>query len=207
MFINTFKPSLSVYRMEKGKVFIITGPSGVGKTEISKKILADANLNIKKVITCTTREKREGEIEGKDYFFLTKEQFAENLKNNNFFEHAEVYGNFYGSRKEDVEKILNSGNNVLFQIDPQGALNLKKRNSKCKVIFIVAESLEENRRRLEGRHSDSALVINQRMKTAVEEIKLEENFDFIVTNRTGKINEAIAEIAEIILEQSKSLNN
>jgi len=127
---------------KKGEIFILTGPSGVGKTEILKRLLANPELNLQKVITCTTRAKREGETEGKDYYFISKDEFLNGLKNNEFFEYAEVYGNFYGSRKKDVESLLHSGKNVIFQLDPQGAENLKKMNEHCKVIFIEAESLD-----------------------------------------------------------------
>jgi guanylate kinase len=182
----------------KGQIFIITGPSGVGKTEISKRILANLKLNTQKVITCTTRPKREGEIDGKDYFFLSKEEFEENLKNNKFFEFANVYGNYYGSRKEDVEKILHEGTNVLFVIDVQGAVNMKKLDPECKVIFIQAESLEELKGRLLSRKSDDESVIEKRLSTALTEMESAQDFDFTVDNLHDKLGEAVRGVEKII---------
>jgi len=182
----------------KGQIFIITGPSGVGKTEISKKILANQKLNTKKVITCTTRPKRDGEIDGKDYFFLSREEFEENLKNNKMFEFATVYGNYYGSRKEDVERILYEGTNVLFVIDVQGAVNMKIIDPDCRVIFIQAESLEELKVRLFSRKSDNEEVIGQRLSTALKEMESAKEFDFTVTNLHDKLGEAVREVEKII---------
>ena len=183
---------------KKGQIFIIAGPSGAGKTEISKKILENKSLNIKKVITCTTRPIRDGETNGKDYFFLSEEEFLENIKNNKMFEFAEVYGNFYGSRNQDVEYLLDCGVNVLFIIDVQGAYNMKKIDSNCKVIFIKAESIEELRTRLIGRNTDSEDVIQKRINTAIQEMELENKFDYSILNPNGRIGQAIEEIEKII---------
>lgn len=183
---------------KRGQIFIITGPSGAGKTEISKKVLENKLLNAQKVITCTTRPRREGEVDGKDYFFISKEEFLENIKNNKLFEFAEVYGNFYGSRKQDVEFLLNEGVNVIFVIDVQGAYNMKKIDFSCKVIFVKAESIEELKGRLIGRNTDSEDVIQKRINAAMKEMELENKFDYSVLNPNGKIVQAIQEIERII---------
>lgn len=183
---------------KRGQIFIITGPSGSGKTEVSKRILKDKSLNIEKIITCTTRTIREGEVDGKDYFFLSKEEFLENIKNNKMFEFAKVYDNFYGSRKQDVESLLDCGVNVLFVIDVQGAYSMKKIDSNCKVIFIKAESIEELKTRLISRNTDSEEVIQKRINMAMQEMELENKFDYSVLNPNGKIEKAIEEIEKII---------
>jgi guanylate kinase len=182
----------------KGKIFIITGPSGAGKTEVAKRILLNKSLKIQRVITCTTRGIRPGEVDGKDYFFLTKEEFLKNIKNDAMFEYAEVYGNYYGSRKKDVESILESGKNILFTVDVKGALNLKKIDPGCKVIFIRAESPEELKRRLTDRKTDSQEVIDNRVREALAELKLENKFDYNVINFNGKLDKTIIEVEKII---------
>jgi len=192
---------------KKGEIFILTRPSGVGKTEILKRLLADPELNLQKVITCTTRAKREGETEGKDYYFISKEEFQKGIGENAFFEYAEVYGNFYGSRKKDVESLLHSGKNVIFQLDPQGAENLKKMNEHCKVIFIEAESLDAMKDRLLRRNSDSDEALAKRIAAAQEEIDNSTQFDFTVINYTNKLPEAVRDASKIILSVTKSLNN
>ncbi|MEI7719291.1 MAG: guanylate kinase [archaeon] len=184
--------------IKRGQIFILTGPSGVGKTEILKRLLANPSLNLQRVITCTTRAKREGEIDGKDYFFISKEQFLKELKENKFFEHAEVYGNYYGSRKDEVEKILHTGKNVIFQLDPQGAENLKRMDEHCKVIFIKAENLDSMKDRLLGRNADSDEALAKRLAAAQKEIDNSAQFDFVVTNYTGKLGEAVRDIEKII---------
>jgi guanylate kinase len=185
---------------QKGRIYVITGPSGVGKTEIGKSILNNKELELKKAITCTTRSKRKGEKDGVDYFFLTKEEFIENIKKDKMFEFAEVYGNYYGSRKKDIEKILNSGKNILFIVDVVGALSLKKLDKGCITIFIKAENPAELKRRLIGRNTDSVEIIKGRLKTALAELKLENKFDKIVINPRGKVKEAIERITKIILQ-------
>lgn len=190
---------------KKGQIFILTGPSGVGKTEILKRLLVNPELNLQKLITCTTRAVRLGEIDGKDYFFISKDEFLNGLKNNEFFKNAEVYGNFYGSRKKDVEKLINSGKNVLFQVDPQGAENLKKINEHCKVIFIVAESLDAMKNRLLGRNADSDEDLAKRIAAAQKEIDNSAQFEYTVINYTGKLGEAVRDVEKIILDSSNNI--
>ena len=188
---------------KKGKIVIITGPSGVGKTTVAQGLLKNKNLNLKKVITCTTRSKRPRETEGKDYFFLTKKEFLKNIKNKEMFEYAEVYGNYCGSRKKDVKKILNSGGNVLFVIDVQGAFNLKNKNPESKAIFLGAENTDELKERLLKRKTDSRDVIKKRVDTALEELKLADKLDYTVTNKKEKLQETINKIKNIIRNINK----
>ena len=184
--------------VKRGKVIVVTGPSGVGKTEISKSLLKSDDLNLQRVVTCTTRAKREGEIDGKDYFFLTRKEFLKNIKSKKMFEYAEVYGNFYGSRKKDVLNIIESGKNVLFTVDVRGALSLKRIDSACKVIFIGAENTEELKNRLLGRGTDSSSIIKKRVNSAIEELKMASKFDYVVINYNGKIKQAISNVRNII---------
>jgi len=188
---------------KRGKIFVLTGPSGVGKTEIAKNILKNKELNIQKVTTCTTRSIRPGEKDGRDYFFLSKEKFLNNIKNKKMFEYAEVYGNYYGSRKEDVEKILNYGKNILFTVDVKGAFSLKKIVPSCKTFFIKAESISELKKRLLGRNTDSRSIIEARIKKAIHELNNAKKFDYIIVNYNGKMNKTIEEVSNLIRMLSK----
>ncbi len=191
--------------MNKGKIFIITGPSGAGKTEVAKNILLNKSLGIQRVITCTTRAIRPGEVDGEDYFFLTKEEFLKNIKNKAMFEYAQVYGNYYGSRKKDVGAIIDSGKNVLFTVDVKGAINLKKIDRDCKVIFIKAESVNELKKRLIGRNTDAKEVIQKRVDLALAELKMADRFDYIVINFNGKLKDTIKDVENIIKLQCKQI--
>ena len=183
---------------KKGKIFIITGPSGVGKTEIAKSILKKKNLRLKRVVTCTTRPPRKGEINGKDYFFLTKEEFLKNINKNAMFEYAKVYENYYGSRKKDVYRIINMGNNVLFVVDVRGAFNIKRIDKAAQVVFIKAESISELKQRLIGRNKDSNSIIHKRLNFALRELKQANKFDHVVINHHGKLLKAVIDVAGII---------
>ena len=190
---------------KRGKIFIITGPSGVGKTEIAKRILKNDSLNIQRLVTCTTRPIRAGEIDGKDYFFLTKSNFLKNIKNKKMFEYAKVYENYYGSRKADVERLLDTGKNILFTVDVQGALKLKKIAPSSTTFFITAEHTEELKRRLSGRNTDSSSVIKHRLNIALKELKLADKFDYKIINLRGHIDKAIGQIESIIRLASKRI--
>ncbi len=180
------------------KVFIISGHSGSGKTTIAYALLKKMS-NLKKVVTCTTRSPRVGEENGKDYHFLTKSEFEENIKNNLMAENEQYSGNYYGSRKEDVNKLLSSGNNVLFIVETKGALNLKKVFNDAILIFIKAPSVEELEKRLINR-GDKIEDVKKRIDEVNDEIGREKEFDYIIVNDI--LENAIKEVEEIILKNS-----
>ena len=180
----------------KGKLFVITGTSGSGKTTLAMDVLGDRTLNLEKVITCTTREPRHGEVNGKDYNFFSKEEFEKLIEEDAFFEHAQVYGAYYGSQKKDVDALLESGKNVLFIIDVQGAETLESKDSKTISIFVKAPSIQELKNRMEQRGQDSPEKINLRLKIAKAEEEKAPLFDYIIVNDILK--EAIAELKRVI---------
>ena len=166
-----------------GKCIIFSAPSGSGKTTLVRELLKKSELNLSFSISATTRNKRQGEINGKDYFFKSKLDFKELIKNNQFLEFEEVYEDvFYGSLKEEVNKLLETSN-VIFDIDVIGGLKLKKFfQHNALAVFVKPPSIDELRKRLVSRASDSLESINSRVEKAVKEIESESSFDVTIIN-------------------------
>lgn len=184
----------------KGKIFVVTGTSGSGKTTLAEKILNDSKLNISKIVTCTTRAPRGREQNGVHYNFFSKDEFEKKISENKFFEYAEVYSNYYGSLKIDVNKLLDSGKNVLFVVDVQGAETLKKNHSEIITIFVKTPSISELKNRLEKRAEDSIERINERIAIAEQEEKKATMFDYIIIN--DNLDLAVNQLKEIIRNNS-----
>ncbi len=181
--------------MVKAKLFILTGPSGAGKSTIAEEVLKKEK-NLTKVITCTTRAARTGEKDGVDYRFFTKEEFEKFIRKDMLLERATVYDNYYGSLRDDVEKIMESGKSVLFVVDVQGAMTIKAKFRGAVDIFIKTPSPDDLRKRLEKRKKDSKDVIARRLQTARDELALESEFTYVVVNDDLKV--AIGEVRKII---------
>lgn len=167
----------------KGKMIIISAPSGAGKTTIVKHLLQQ-ELKLEFSVSATSRSARPNEIHGKDYYFLTPDEFQQKIKNNEFLEWEEVYnGFFYGTLKSEVERIRNTGRNVIFDVDVVGGLNIKKYyGNEALAVFIMPPSVEELEKRLLIRGSDTMDKIKMRVEKAAEEITLAEKFDVILVN-------------------------
>ena len=178
------------------KLFVISGSSGVGKGTLIKAFL-EKHKNFKLSISCTTREKREGEEHGVNYFFLTQEDFDACVKNNEFLEWAEFSGNRYGTKKEYVEKCLKKGENLILEIDTKGALNVKKIMPEAHLIFIAPPSFEELEARLRGRHTETEEAIQKRLASIKLEIENSKYFDYKVVNDT--IENALGQLEKIML--------
>ncbi len=193
--------------MDKGKLYIISAPSGAGKTSLVKQLIAD----VKKLIVSvshTTRKMREGEIEGKDYIFTTIDSFKQEIENYSFLEHAQVFDNYYGTAKKSVEISLDKSTDVILEIDWQGAQQVRKMLPSSASIFILPPSIKVLQQRLEGRGQDSKEIINRRMRDAVEEMSHYNEFDYLIVN--DDFNQALTEIKSIIyshrLEKNRQLN-
>ncbi len=164
-------------------IIIISSPSGAGKTTICRKIIEN-DPQIKLSISATTREKRPQEISGKDYFFVNNEEFLTMKNSGQFLEDAKVFENFYGSPKNAIDNEISNGNCVLFDIDWQGARQIKQKLPKDMVvsIFILPPSLEELERRLRFRAQDSNEIVAQRMQQALKEISHYDEYEFVLIN-------------------------
>lgn len=190
----------------KAMILILSAPSGGGKTSISRMILNN-NKNIILSVSVTTRKPRPNEKEGVDYYFKTVEEFQQLKKTNEFLEHAEVYGNFYGTPKKYVNEMLENGYSVLFDIDHQGARQIKQNlNGSVVSIFIVPPSLEVLKQRLIARGQDSDYDIEKRLEVAAEVMSHADHYDYVVIN--DNFEKTVKEIQEIIKsEHLKGLNN
>lgn len=165
----------------KNFMFILSSPSGAGKTTLSR-LLLEKDSNIKMSVSYTTRPKRKSETDGKDYFFITKELFMEKVKENHFYEHAQVFDNFYGTPKKNVDELINNGYDVLFDVDWQGTQQLKKIYTDTVSVFILPPSINELKRRLVARAQDNIDIINRRMIKSKLEISHLKEYDYIVVN-------------------------
>ncbi len=186
----------------KGLMLILSSPSGAGKTTISKRLL-DMEQGISMSVSATTRPMRKGEIEGKDYFFVSQDKFDSMVKNGEFLEHARVFGNNYGTPAKAVSDKLASGADVLFDIDWQGTDALKKKRGDDVVsVFILPPSMDELEKRLRVRAQDDETVIKQRMDKAHEEISHWDVYDYVLVN--DDIDEAVTKVVHILrAERSK----
>ena len=165
----------------KGNLYIVAGCSGVGKGTLLKLFL-EKNPQIKLSVSCTTRKPREGEINGKNYFFISVEEFKKNIENNEFLEWAEFSGNYYGTQKQYIENKLNMGLDVILEIEVQGAKQVKEKMPEATSIFIMPPSLEALEVRLRGRHTESEEAIQRRLNEANREIEAGKSFDYRVIN-------------------------
>jgi len=177
-----------------GKLFVISGSSGVGKGTVIKEFM-NKHPEFKLSISCTTRGMRDGETDGVNYFFLSKEEFQKCIDNDEFLEWAEFSGNHYGTKKEFVNKCLERGENLILEIDTKGALNVKKIMPEAILIFIAPPSIEELEIRLRGRHTETEEAIQKRLASIKLEIENSKHYDFVVVNDT--VENAVNKIEEI----------
>ena len=165
---------------KKGRLYVISGPSGTGKGTVCGELLKEIGNEFS--VSMTTRDPREGEVDGKDYYFVSREVFLEHIEAGNFLEHATVFDNLYGTPKDMVLNRLERGRNVILDIDVQGGLQVKKAMPEAVLIFILPPSLAELRRRLEGRGTETAEKIEKRLGQALNEIKLIGEYDYYIVN-------------------------
>jgi guanylate kinase len=188
--------------MSKGNLIIISSPSGGGKGTLIKELL-DSIPDIGYSVSYTTRERRFGEENGRDYHFITIPEFTDKIEANEFLEHAEVHGNYYGTSLYETERMLNAGRDVILEIDVQGALQvMKKVPGAATSIFILPPSYEVLRARLTARSTETAEDLSLRLRNAFDEVEQYTRFDYVVVNDDLRI--ACRNLAAIILAERQT---
>ncbi|MCI2062900.1 MAG: guanylate kinase [Eubacteriaceae bacterium] len=192
--------------MHRGRLLVISGPSGVGKGSICKKVIEKKKNDVEFSVSMTTRPPREGEVDGENYFFVTTEEFKKKIEENGFLEHARVFKNYYGTPRANVMEKLEAGRDVILEIDIQGAMNIKKAYPEGIFIFILPPSMAELRKRITGRGTESESVIELRLGEALKEISYLDKYDYCVVNED--LDEAAENVIAIITaEHSKVTEN
>lgn len=190
-----------MHKGKRGVLFVFSGPSGVGKGTLKAKLFEEFADRIAYSVSATTRGPREGEVDGKDYFFISRQEFERRVKNNEFLEHAEFAGNSYGTPRAYVEKLLDSGMNVVLEIDVQGALQVMKSMPECVSVFILPPSFEELEHRLRGRGTETEEKVRERLETAKRELPYAPQYDYQIVNG-GDIEAAYQSLRDIFLKST-----
>ena len=182
----------------EGLILIISAPSGAGKTTLCRELLKRFP-DIKESVSYTTRSPREGEVHGRDYYFVSREEFQRMIDGDAFAEWATVHGNLYGTALATIEEARTNGVNLVLDIDCQGARRLKEQIERCVYVFILPPGMDELRRRLENRSTDTPEVIETRIRRAADEIREARWYDYIIIN--DRFEDAIGELSAIVTAQ------
>jgi guanylate kinase len=165
----------------RGRLIVVSGPSGAGKSTLIREAL-EAVPELAYSVSATTREARPGEVDGQHYIFLSREEFERWIEEEKFLEYAEYSGNLYGTPEQKVEELLDQGRSVILEIELQGARQVREKRPDAVMVFVRAPSLEETRRRLSGRATETAEALETRLATAVGEVAARDEFDYEIVN-------------------------
>ena len=182
--------------MAKGLLIVISGPSGVGKGTVLKEVVKDPELNIGYSISMTTREKRPGEENGVNYYFVTRDEFHKAVENGELLEWTEFVGNCYGTPVKEVERLRNEGKNVLLEIEQDGCSQVRKKVPDTLSIFIIPPSMEELERRIRSRKTEPEEIVQQRLAKAAKEMNNLKDYKYVVCNEDVKL---AADIIRVII--------
>lgn len=180
----------------KGVLVILSGPSGVGKGTVRKKLMELPNINLFYSVSLTTRNKRPGEVDGKDYYFVDKDTFQKNIETGNLLEYAEFVGNLYGTPKDKVQAMLDEGKNVLLEIEVNGTMEVMRKMPQAVSIYLMPPSFEALESRIRGRSTEPEEVIQRRLSKAKKEMEMSGAYHYVVLN--DDVDRAAKEIASII---------
>lgn len=190
------------------KLIVLIGPSGVGKGSIEEILFQNPNLKIKLSVSATTRDKRPNEVDGKNYYFISKEDFKNKIKNNEFLEWNKHFNNYYGTLKSEVDNIIKEGYSPILEIETVGALNIMKmyeqanKSDQLVTIFIAPPTFDDLKKRIISRKTDSHELIQLRIDKSLEELSQQHKFQYIVVNKDLKV--AAKEVEKIILKEDKN---
>lgn len=191
---------------KRGKLFVISGPSGAGKGTICKRLMEDSDPeDLALSVSMTTRKPREGEVDGVSYFFKTKEEFEQEIKRGGLLEYAAVYENYYGTPKAYVEEKLKAGTDVILEIDIQGAMNVKKSRPESTFIFILPPSMDVLRKRLIGRGTETEEAVELRLSKTKSEVSHIRDYDYYVVN--DDLDRAVAEAKAIFTAEHQKVED
>lgn len=193
-------------KTKRGILVVLSGPSGTGKGTVCKAVCSNADLAIAYSISATTRNPRNGEQDGREYFFYSREKFEQLRDEDGFLEWAQVYDNYYGTPRAFVEEVLSSGRDCILEIDPQGALQVRKASDEAVLVFIAPPSMEELRKRLAGRGTETVEEMEKRLSCADAEIAFMDQYDYVIIN--DDVQTAAAKMKAILIaEKCRSWRN
>ena len=190
--------------MKRGVLIVLSGPSGVGKGTVRKALFEEPDIDFQYSISMTTRQPRNGEVNGEDYFFVTRDEFETEIANGDMLEYAEYVGNYYGTPKKFIDQTLAAGRDVLLEIDVQGALQVKEKMPEGAYIFLTPPDLAALKERLIGRGTEAMDVIDRRVSAATAEIRMMANYDYAVVN--DEVSLAVNRIKDIIKVERLRIN-
>ena len=188
----------------RGVLFVVSGPSGVGKGTINKRLFEEFGDAVAFSVSATTRGPREGEADGREYFFISRQEFEKRVANNEFLEHAEYAGNCYGTPRDYVLSLLERGVSVILEIDVQGAMQVKRRMPECVCVFILPPSFEELEHRLRGRGTETPEKIERRLAAAKAEMAHAPQYDYQIIN--DDLDAAYARLREVFIRETGKAN-
>lgn len=200
----TADPDFNLYHPQPLLV-VISGPSGVGKDSVVQQ-LKECGLPLHFVVTATTRPRRENEVQGMDYFFVSKDEFARMIETEELIEYAIVYNDYKGIPKQQVRDALASGRDVVMRLDVQGAATVRKLAPEAVLVFLTTQSEDELVQRLKARQTETAEDLSLRIATARQELKRAVEFDYVVVNADGRLEETVATVAAIIRAEHHRVN-